>query len=225
LVLAALVGRLETGRAWLLVLVVVVVAWSYWGWDVTVPREVFSAREPPPAAPGAVLPDPRAAWEANSAGTHWAHENLADVCFLPRSMPDDLFFADLAGNHSRDLDAIRFRPAVLREDPSSTVRVVSWGAVKREVEVDSATGGTLVWRSFAFPDMEARVDGRKVPTSIDSTIGLLTNPMPAGHHIAEWSWHPFPALRQARIVTLGALLVTIALGAAAFMRSRTSPMR
>lgn len=224
-VLVALVGRLRVFRAWLLVLITVFVAQPYWGWGWTLPRAVFSRPEPPPAPPGTVLPDPRAAWEADSAGTHWAHENLADVYFLPRSMQDDSFFADLAGNHSRDLDAIRFRPAVLREDPSATVRVVSWGAVKREVEVDSATGGTLVWRSFAFPDMEARVDGRKVPTSIDPTIGLLTNPMPAGHHIAEWSWHPFPALRQARIVTLGALLVTIALGAAAFVCSRTSPMR
>ena len=221
LVAAALVGRLEGRRAWLLALVGVIAALPFSGWGWTLPRATFTVQKPLPTAPGTVFPDPHATWEANSGGTYWVHENLADIWFLPRTMKAFVIL-DLAGTPARELNAIRSRPAVLLEDPSAPVRVVSWGPVQREIEISTPTGGTLIWRAIAFPEMRARVDGREVEVSTDPTTGLLAHFVPAGSHAVEWSWQPFPALRLARGVTVAALLLTLFLMvAAAVGRPRT----
>jgi hypothetical protein len=93
--------------------------------------------------------------------------------------------------------------------------VLEWGQVERRVEIQSSVGGTLLWRAISFPEMRAWVDGREVAVSTDPTTGLLAHFVPAGSHAVRWGWHPFPALRRARGVTVAALLVTVALMIAA----------
>jgi hypothetical protein len=210
LIVAFLTARLAPRRAWKLVFLTAVVAIPFLGWSTTLPRAAFANAEPPQSPPGSVFPDPHAVWEASSGGWFWEHENLVELCLVPENMKPFLI-PELMGVRSRELDAIRDKPAVVREDRSASVRVISWGPVKREIEVNSPNGGTLIWRAISFPDMSVEVDGREVPTHADPVTGLLANPVPPGDHRLEWRWQPFPALQWGRRVTIAALTLTVGL--------------
>ena len=211
LIAAVVTAQLDHRRAWLLALGAVVFALPFSGWDWTLPRAAFASHEPGPSAPGSVFPDPHAAWEASSGGWYWRHENLTEIWYLAKNMKPALL-SDLAGERRHEFDPIRGRPAVLLEDPTATIRVISWGPVRREIQVTTKVGGTLLWRAISFPEMRADVDGREVATFTDPSTGLVAHRVPKGQHSVEWSWHPFRALRWARGVSLLAFLMTIALG-------------
>jgi hypothetical protein len=97
-------------------------------------------------------------------------------------------------------------------DPATTIEVVEWGQTARGIEVESDHGGTLVWRVLWFPGMVMAVDGVPVEAFEDRTTGLTAHRLPAGSHNVRWSWHPFPALRAARGISLASLVVVVALG-------------
>jgi hypothetical protein len=221
LLAAALVARLELRRAWAVTLIAVAVSIPFSSWDRTVPRSTFSAPEPVRPAPGTALPDPHTAWEAGSGGWYWRHENLVELCLVPLGMPA-FFFDDFRGNPTSVLDRIRYRPVLLQEEPSTIVRVVEWGQLHREVEIDTARGGTLLWRVIWFPEMEVTIDGRGVESSPDVVTGLLSHRVPAGAHRVGWRWRPFPALAAARLASLIAALAVAGLAFAAWVGRRRS---
>lgn len=223
LITAALVARLSVRRAWIVVAVALLLSIPFSGWNRTTPRALFSPQRPPASTPGTVFPDPHAAWEAGSAAWYWRHHSLVEPWLLPKNIKP-FFLQDLGGRLAPELRLIHDRPAVLLENPSARLRVLEWGQVERLVEIQSSVGGTLLWRVISFPEMRAWVDGREVAVSTDPTTGLLAHFVPAGSHAVRWSWHPFPALRRARAVTIAALLVTAALMvAAAIDRWRRTP--
>jgi len=222
LIVAVLTARLAPRRAWMVALLTAVVAIPFLGWSRTLPRAAFTTPEPALSPSGTVFPDPHAAWEASSGGWFWEHQNLVELCLVPETMKPFLI-PELMGVRARELDQIRDKPAVVAGDPSALVKVISWGPTKRQIEVDSQTGGNLIWRVISFPDMRVEVDGHDVATNTDPVTGLLANPIPPGDHEITWSWQPFPALRWARRVSVAALIGIIALSVAAGcggMRSR-----
>jgi hypothetical protein len=208
--LAFIVAHLARRRGWILVAMVVVVSLPFSGWARTQPMSAFSSPEPPKPPVGKVFPDPYVAWEAGSGGWYWRHHNLAEIWFLAPNVKPFLL-PELAGNNARQLDVIRHRPAVVLEDPSAPVRVVSWGSLRRELETAAPGSGTLMWRAIEFPEMRVEIDGDPVPISADPTTGLVVHQLPSGKHRVIWSWAPFPALRWGRLVSLISLLVCCAL--------------
>jgi len=219
LVVALLVARLEPRRAWMIVIVTAVVAAPFAGWDRTAPASTFLRPQPPPTEPGTVFPDPYTAWQAGSGGWYWRHENLAEPWLLPKNQRPFLF-PDLAGDRADELHLIRNRPAVMPSQSTALIRVIEWGQVRRALEVESPDGGVLLWRLIPFPEMKVMVDGREVDVTEDGVTGLLSNHVPAGEHIARWTWRPFRALRWARGVSLAGLFVSVALLLVAAVRRR-----
>jgi hypothetical protein len=210
LVLALLVARLEPRRAWMIVILTAVVAAPFSSWDRTAPASTFLGPQPPPTKLGTVFPDPHTAWQAGSGGWYWRHENLAEPWLLPKNQRPFLF-PDLAGDRAVELDLIRNRPAAMPGQPGALIRVIEWSQIRRTLEVSSADGGMLLWRVLPFPDMRVTVDGLEVDATEDSATGLLTHGIPAGEHIAQWEWRPFPSLRRARTVTVAASLINLGL--------------
>ena len=210
LVVALLVARLEPRRAWMIVIMTAGVAAPFSGWDRTAPASTFIRPQPSPTEPGTVFPDPYTAWQAGSGGWYWRHENLAEPWLLPKNQRPFLF-PDLAGVPAVELDLIRSRPAVMPDQSAGLIRVIDWGQVRRTLEVKSPEGGVLLWRLIPFPEMRMTVDGRGVNVTEDAVTGLLSHPVPAGEHVVGWTWHPFPALRWARGVSLAGLIVSFAL--------------
>jgi hypothetical protein len=219
LIMALLVARLEPRRAWMIVIVTAVVAAPFAGWDRTAPASTFLRPKPPLTEPGTVFPDPYTAWQAGSGGWYWRHENLAEPWLLPKNQRPFLF-PDLAGDRADELHLIRNRPAVMPSQSTALIRVIEWGQVRRTLEVSSPDGGVLLWRVLPFPEMMVTVDGREAEVTEDAVTGLLSNHVPAGEHIARWTWHPFRALRWARGVSLAGLFVSLALLLVAAVRRR-----
>ena len=153
-------------------------------------------------------------------GTYWRHQNLVELCLVPRSM-EGFFFDELRGVTSPRLDAIRHRPAAVVDDPSATVRVLEWGQVRRTIEVDSTTGGTLLWRIAWFPGMEVTVDGNVVDAFEHRGTGLVANRLAPGLHTVRWTWRPFPALTVARWISCAAAALLVAVVAWIAICSRT----
>lgn len=210
LLAAATVTSLKHRQAWLVAALTAALSIPFASWDRTVPRSVFSAPEPPVHPAGTVLPDPHTAWEASSGGWYWRHDNLVELCLVPLSMTG-FFFDEFRGAASSRLDALRHRPATVVGDPAAAIRVLEWGQTEREVEVESDRGGTLVWRIIWFPGMRVAIDGFPIEIFDDSPTGLIAHGLPPGSHRARWSWRPFPALKVARGISLGALGVVITL--------------
>jgi hypothetical protein len=211
LLAAAMVSSLELRRAWLVAALAAVLSIPFASWDRTVPRSVFSVPEPSDPEAGSVFPDPHTAWEAGSGGWYWRHHNLVELCLVPRSMRP-FFFDEFRGVPSPHLEPFRHQPAAMIGDPATTIEVVEWGQTARGIEVESDHGGTLVWRVLWFPGMVMAVDGVPVEAFEDRTTGLTAHRLPAGSHNVRWSWHPFPALRAARGISLASLVVVVALG-------------
>jgi len=232
LAVALLVARLELRRAWMIVIVTAVITAPFSGWNRTAPASTFLSPQPPPTKPGTVFPDPFIAWQAGSGGWYWRHENLAEPWLLPKNQRPFLF-PDLAGDPADELDLIRNRPAAMPDQPAALIRVIEWGQVRRTLEVVSPDGGMLLWRLIPFPEMRVTVDGREVNVTEDAVTGLLSHPVPAGEHIARWTWRPFPSLRWAHMVTVAASLTILGLLCGAWLgglragwsRSRGSPDR
>jgi hypothetical protein len=216
LIAATLVARLEHRRAWVAVVVSVILAIPLSGWDRTVPRSIFFGEKPPPAAAGTVFPDPYTAWEAGSSGWYWRHHSLVELCLLPKNMKP-FMMPELAGTPSPKLDLIRDRPAVLIEDQGAPVEVIEWGQVERRVEIDASVDGTLLWRAISFPEMRAWVDGEEVEVFTDPTTGLLAHRLLRGSHDVRWAWEQFRAMSWGRAISAVALFVTIGLGSAQFL--------
>jgi hypothetical protein len=220
LVAAALVGRLGSGRAWIVAGLTVASAVPFASWDRTALQTAFLTEEPTqPDAPGTVFPDPHTSWEAGSGGWYWRHHQLAELCLLPRTMPRRML-DELAGAHLPEYDDIRGRPAVLVEDPKAPVRVLRWSQTRRVLEVSSELGGTLVWRVLWFPEMRVTIDGEEQLADVDETTGLVIHPLPPGTHRVEIRWRAFRALGIARLVSLLSLAVVVVLIGVGLRRRR-----
>jgi len=220
LVAAALVARLETRRAWVVVGLAAVLAVPFSGWDRTMESGAFHSEKPTHRdPPGTVFPDSYTAWEAGSGGWYWRHHHLVELCLLPKGM-QQFMFGEFTGSPHPIFDDIRGQAAVFVEDPTTPIRVLEWGQTHRSIEISSPVQGTLMWRVLAFPDMHVRIDGMESPIAVDRATGLVTHVLPAGSHRVEWRWRPFPALQWARGVSLVGLIVSVALSLMAGVRRR-----
>jgi hypothetical protein len=224
LIATVMVARLAPRRAWVFVLVTVAVAVPFAGWNRTAPAAAYLPSQPPAVAAGTVFPDPHTAWQAGSGGWYWRHDALVEPWLLANAQPPFLL-ADLAGRPATELDRIRHRPAIVSGQDDAVVTVVRWGQVERALETTIPNDSDLVWRIIPFPEMEITVDGRLVDSAPDPRSGLLSHPVAAGSHRVVWRWRPFPVLRAARVVTMSAVIGTLALMALALFghRKRSRP--
>lgn len=222
LLTAVMVARLEGRRAWLAALVAVCLAIPFASWDRTVPKSTFSTPEPATPVIGTVLPDPHVAWEAGSGGWYWRHQNLVELCLVPLGM-EGFFFDEFRGVPTSRLEMIRNRPAVMIDDSAAIVRVLQWDQVERRLEVVSDRGGTLLWRTIWFPDMEITVDESRVEAFRDPKTGLIANHLPPGSHVVSWRWNQFRALLFSRWISAAALAAVIILGGVSLFRRRRDP--
>jgi hypothetical protein len=211
LITAAVTARLSRLRAWAVVALAVGLTVPFSGWDRTKEPALFLGQEPQARQlPGTVFPDPFTAWEAGSGGWYWRHHNLVELCLVPSSMPRALF-REIAGMPERVYDPIRGRPAVFLEHPEVPVRVLEWGQIRRCVELDAPTDGTLMWRTLWFPQMPVTVDGASWPITVDHATGLVILHLPAGRHRVELRWVASPSLRVARLISSVSLAVLVLL--------------
>ena len=207
LVAAAVVARLPSRRAWMVVVLTGVLAIPFSGWEKTKEKAAFLGPEPAVRhRPGTTFPDPFTAWEAGSGGWYWRHHNLVELCLVPKALPRALF-REIAGAAEGTYDPIRGRPAVLVGQPEAPLRVLEWQQTRRRIEIDAPADGTLMWRTLWFPEMRVRVDGDWRPATVDETTGLVVNPVAAGRHVVELTWVPYPSLRAARLVSAVSLAV------------------
>lgn len=211
LLAAVLVARLPVRRAWGAVVLAVAIAVPFASWDRTMERAAFLGEKPiDRVLPGTVFPDPHTAWEAGSGGWYWRHHHLVELCLLPRTMPRTIF-GEFVGSPHRSYDAIRGRPAVLLESPGAPIRVLEWAQTRRSVEVESPTGGTLMWRVLWFPEMSVTLNGEAWPMDVDPATGLVIHDLPAGAHRVDVRWRAFPSLSWARGLSVASLVLVIGL--------------
>jgi hypothetical protein len=210
LVLALAVGRLNTRRAWLAAALTLAAAVPFASWDRTAPAEAFVPTRPPEVAPGSAFPDPTTSWQAGSPGWYWRHHSLVEPWLIPRNQSPALL-QDLAGTRAREMDLIRGRPAAVRGQPDAGVRVVRWSQLQRELEIETAAAGTVVWRVVWFPRMLVSVDGREAAAELDAETGLVSQTVPAGTHRIAWGWRPPRMLVAGRAVSVLAAVAVLAL--------------
>ena len=211
LLVSAAVARLSLRRALVFLPLAIVAAVPFNNWHRLAAIEQFMPDEKPRVlTDNPVFPDPVTAWEAGSSGWYWRHHTLAEIWLIPIDTGDALF-AELAGRFPPEYDHIRNRPAVLLEDPDASFHVTSWGQTKREIEVDTRRGGTVVWRALYFPRMRVLIDGSPTKTEIEPVTGLISHRVPEGTHVLTWLWLPLQSFKAARLVTVASSLAAVAL--------------
>jgi hypothetical protein len=206
LLAAVMVAHLEGRRAASVIVVTIALAAPFTNWHRTADLSSFSGEKPHLSSPGEVFPDPRAAWEAGSGGWYWRHHSLAEIWLVPRTMSRALL-QELAGKPVSTFEPVRRKPAGLPDGSSLPMAVLHWGQVRRDLAVEMPATGTLLWRLIPFPGHHLSVDGRDSVPLTDMVTGLVSQRVEAGPHLVSWTWEPFPALRRARAVSTGAVVV------------------
>ncbi len=216
---AALVALLPPGRAASVAFLGAALAVPFAGTG-TAPAP-SRARAEAPAGPS--FPDAHAVRESAGDEGTWVQRGMWDYWYVPRTAPT-AFFVEMTGNRSPLLDPIRSRAALLSTAPATSVEVVRWDRLDKEVSLAAPKAGALLWHVLAFPGMSVAVDGRPAPLLLDRSTGLVAVNVPAGPHRATWRWRPFAPMGPFRWLsglTLLAVLLLLGLpGATPRVQSR-----
>ena len=113
----------------------------------------------------------------------------------------------------------RFEAVVkpMASDSTATIRLVAYEPNYLKYEVDSKTGGTIVFSEIYYPGWRSSIDGQEVPHGRANYILRAMN-VPAGKHEVEFSFDPVSLHVTENIATIALGLLTLAALAMAFLK-------
>ena len=113
----------------------------------------------------------------------------------------------------------RFEAVVkpMASDSTATIRLVSYEPNNLKYEVDSKTGGTIVFSEIYYPGWRSSIDGQEVPHGRANYILRAMN-VPAGKHEVEFSFDPVSLHVTENIATIALGLLALAALAMAFLK-------
>ena len=136
------------------------------------------------------------------------------------------------GNANEEIEAIhgldpsetavvdkRFEGVVkpMASDAESTVRLVAYEPNRLKYEVNSNTGGTIVFSEIYYPGWRSSIDGQEVSHGRANYILRAMN-VPAGKHEVEFSFDPVSLHVTENIATIALGLLALAALAMAFLK-------
>jgi len=68
------------------------------------------------------------------------------------------------------------------------VELLHWSAHRRSLSIDSQSGAKIKLRLLSYPGWNTRIDGAKVPASMDVADGRIWAQIPSGRHILQMSF-------------------------------------
>ena len=113
----------------------------------------------------------------------------------------------------------RFEAVVkpMASDSTATIRLVAYEPNYLKYEVDSKTGGTIVFSEIYYPGWRSSIDGQEVPHGRANYILRAMN-VPAGKHEVEFSFDPVSLHVTENIATIALGLLALAALAMAFLK-------
>ena len=113
----------------------------------------------------------------------------------------------------------RFEAVVkpMASDSTATIRLVAYEPNNLKYEVDSKTGGTIVFSEIYYPGWRSSIDGQEVPHGRANYILRAMN-VPAGKHEVEFSFDPVSLHVTENIATIALGLLALAALAMAFLK-------
>ena len=113
----------------------------------------------------------------------------------------------------------RFEAVVkpMASDSTATIRLVAYEPNYLKYEVDSRTGGTIVFSEIYYPGWRSSIDGQEVPHGRANYILRAMN-VPAGKHEVEFSFDPVSLHVTENIATIALGLLALAALAMAFLK-------
>ena len=102
-------------------------------------------------------------------------------------------------------------------DSTATIRLVAYEPNYLKYEVDSKTGGTIVFSEIYYPGWRSSIDGQEVPHGRANYILRAMN-VPAGKHEVEFSFDPVSLHVTENIATIALGLLALAALAMAFLK-------
>ena len=113
----------------------------------------------------------------------------------------------------------RFEAVVkpMASDSTATIRLVAYEPNNLKYEVDSKTGGTIVFSEIYYPGWRSSIDGQEVPHGRANYILRAMN-VPAGKHEVEFSFDPVSLHVTENIATIALGLLVLAALAMAFLK-------
>ena len=113
----------------------------------------------------------------------------------------------------------RFEPVVkpMASDSSATIELVAYEPNYLKYEVNSNTGGTIVFSEIHYPGWRSTIDGQEVPHGRANYILRAMN-VPAGKHEVEFSFDPVSLHVTENIATIALGILALVAVAMAFMK-------
>jgi hypothetical protein len=113
----------------------------------------------------------------------------------------------------------RFEAVVkpMASDSTASIRLVTYEPNYLKYEVDSKTGGTIVFSEIYYPGWRSSIDGQEVPHGRANYILRAMN-VPAGKHEVEFSFDPVSLHVTENIATIALGLLALAALAMAFLK-------
>ena len=113
----------------------------------------------------------------------------------------------------------RFEAVVkpMASDSTAAIRLVAYEPNYLKYEVDSKTGGTIVFSEIYYPGWRSSIDGQEVPHGRANYILRAMN-VPAGKHEVEFSFDPVSLHVTENIATIALGLLALAALAMAFLK-------
>ncbi len=175
------------GRAWPAIALAAALTVAHWGW-------LYPPHAHPPAftTPSAYL-----RWEAETdlIGTTASRELLPRWVIQPPPPDAPVTVAILAGEPPPRLDTATLPDGAHILDADYTPPVA-------RLTLETPVAFTARWHAFYFPGWRVRVDGRPVPSTPEAETGLLTFPVPAGHHTLDVHFSETPLRRAVDLISL-----------------------
>ena len=105
----------------------------------------------------------------------------------------------------------------MASDSTASIRLVTYEPNYLKYEVDSKTGGTIVFSEIYYPGWRSSIDGQEVPHGRANYILRAMN-VPAGKHEVEFSFDPVSLHVTENIATIALGLLALAALAMAFLK-------
>ncbi len=130
--------------------------------------------------------------------------------YFPRTVGERPSSSPLEANYQANETPERLDTAVF--PPGTTIETVDYDNRGVTAVINSSEPFTARYLSFDFPGWVALVDGESVPIMPEEPSGLITFPVPAGHHEIGVRWQSTPtrtALLGLSLVSLAGVLVVL----------------